>query len=427
VSGVNLDCAGCGDDIAVARCRVCGENGLSSVLCLGRAPLANEFLPERLAPSARYPLHVVHCGPCGLAQLATGVDPRRLFDEYAYFSSASKPLVDHGGRLRDFVWSTLDPPVGGLIVELGSNDGYLLRPYAAEGLRVLGIDPAANVAAQARASGVPTLGAYFGSTVADQVRRQHGPSHVVHANNVLAHTPDIADVLRGVRILLDGGDGAFVVETPSLLDIVSRGLVDTIYHEHIYYYSFTAFQRLLDAAGMTAVHVEGTDAHGGSLRIVARAGRATVDDSVPQWLSREREAGVGRPDFYEDFALSAARLIDDVRAGVAAIVGAGHRVAGFGAAAKATMMVAATDVRFSYICDSTPYKQGRALPGTTIPIVAPERLLTDPTDCCVILAWNYADAIVAANQEYLRRGGTFLTIVDSRLQPVGPAPVAGGR
>lgn len=410
-------CDTCADDVAASRCRVCGRAGMSSVLCLGRAPLANEFVRAQDAPSPRYPLHVMHCDGCLLAQLASGVPPQRLFEEYAYFSSASAPLVDNGRRLRGFVRATVRPPAAGLVVEIGSNDGYLLRDYAADGHPVLGIDPARNVALAARAAGVPTLTEYFTTDLAGRIRAGHGPAAVVHANNVLAHVPDITDVLGGLRTLVDGG-GAVVIETPSIVDIVRRGLFDTVYHEHVYYYSFTALSRLLAAAGLTAVDVHPTDAHGGSMRVVARCGAAPVAASVPRTLAAEQAAGVADPDFYAGFAARVNGFLTELRDDLAGLAADGHRLAGFGAAAKAAIMVSATDAPLAYVCDSTPYKQDRMLPGTGIPIVAPQRLTTDPPDHCVILAWNYADRIIADNRDYLARGGTFVTAVDLRVRYV---------
>jgi novobiocin biosynthesis protein NovU/D-mycarose 3-C-methyltransferase len=327
-------------------------------------------------------------------------------------------VIRHGQELADFVQRRLAPARDGLIVDVGANDGHLLKVYAARGHRVLGIEPARNVAAQARAGGVPVLEEFLSTAVAELVRSQHGPSAVVHASNVLAHMPDIRDVMSAFRVLLDGGDGVLVVEVPYLLDLLRRGLFDTIYHEHVFYYTVTALHRLFTTAGLSIEHVEPTDAQGGSLRLLVRAGNRPPGSSVARYLGAEQRAGVNEPGFYTAFADLTTRFLAEIRERLAATAAAGLRLAGFSAPAKASVMISATDAPLQYICDTTPYKVGRALPGTTIPIVPPAHLLTDQPDQCVILAWNYADVIVARNEDYLRRGGTFLKIVDFAVQPV---------
>jgi hypothetical protein len=411
-------CRRCDDDVAEFSCRICGRTGTSSVICLGKVPLANEFVQPTEAPSPRYPLHVMHCDHCSLAQLARGVAPERLFTEYAYFSSASRPLVEHGAELRAFVCRELRPQPGDLVIDIGSNDGYLLRDYAVNGFRVLGIEPAHNVALQARSAGIPVIEAYFSAELAMRIRSDQGRAQVLHANNVMAHMPNPLDALVGARLLLDGGDGHLVIETPYVRDLVARGLFDTVYHEHIYYYSFTALHRLLSTAGLVPLHVEPTDSHGGSLRVVAGTGRHAIRSSVSEFLEAERAAGLDTAAYYRKFGDRVDLFLSEVRDHLGSIVASGHRLAGYGAPAKAAITASATGAPLCFVCDSTPYKQGKVLPGTRIPISPPERLIAELPEYCLILAWNYADAIVAANTDYLRRGGTFLTMVDFTLGSV---------
>lgn len=354
-----------------------------------------------------------------MAQLARTVPPEDLFVDYAYFSSASQPLVEHGFELVQFARRQLAPEPGSLVVEIGSNDGYLLDAWARAGHRVLGIDPARNIVAAARERGVPTLEEFFTSDLARRIRNEHGPASVVHANNVLAHVPGVLDVLSGLRTLVEGEDGALIIETAYIGDIVTRGLFDTVYHEHVYYYSFTALRRLLERAGFTAVHVEPTDSHGGSLRVVAKASPYSERASVGLYLEQEARTAMCEPSFYEPFVAGVTGFLARLRSEFESITANGHRLAGFGAAAKASIMVAATDAPLTYVCDSTPHKQGKVLPGTTIPIVEPEHLLDDQPEYCVILAWNYAEAIVEANRAYLDAGGTFIMPVDFDVSFVG--------
>jgi novobiocin biosynthesis protein NovU/D-mycarose 3-C-methyltransferase len=410
-------CASCDADVADAACRVCARKGMASVVCLGRTPLANDFRPRGAAPSARHPLHVMHCESCELTQLANSVAPEQLFSEYAYFSSASRPVIDHGLELSRFARRELDPPAGGLVVDIGSNDGYLLQTYAGERFRVLGIDPATNVTAEARAAGVPTLNEYFSEAMAGRVVAEHGRADLIHANNVLAHVPDVLDFLRGCRTLLSAG-GHLVIEVPYVADLVTKCLFDTIYHEHVYYFSVTSLCRLLDAAGLRALHVERNGFHGGSLRVVAGRGFAPARPSVARLLAAEREQGVCDSGYYRDFADQVHRFLSGTRMELEELAAVGNRIAGFGAPAKATIMMSSAELPLEYICDSTPYKQDKLLPGTGIPIVAPDRLETDPTEYCVIFAWNYADSIIAANQGYLNRGGTFIKPVNCELEYV---------
>lgn len=425
VNSVVAYCTGCGDDVALAACRVCARAGMKSVLCLGRTPLANEFRPMGTTPSAHYPLHVMHCESCGLTQLARSVAPEQLFSEYAYFSSASQPLVEHGVELNRFVRRKLQPSEGGLVVDIGCNDGYLLRGYVGQGYRVLGIDPASNVTAQAESVGVPTLTAYFSEIVAQQVVREHGTADLIHANNVLAHVPDVLNFLRGCRTLLSK-NGHLIIEVPYVVDLVTKCLFDTIYHEHVYYFSATSLCRLLDTVGLHVLHVERHAFHGGSLRMVVSRSPALARPSIARLLAEEEEQGVCDISYYRNFADDVHRFLTSIAAELEGLVASGSRIAGFGAPAKATVMMSAVALPLSYICDSTPFKQGKMLPGTRIPIVEPERLATDPTDFCVIFAWNYADSIIAANGDYLNHGGTFIKPSNAVLEYVSKDSRARG-
>ncbi|HZU58207.1 MAG TPA: class I SAM-dependent methyltransferase [Actinocrinis sp.] len=410
-------CASCHADVVGAACRICARKGMASVLCLGRTPLANDFRSRGAAPSARYPLHVMHCESCALTQLADSVAPERLFSEYAYFSSASAPVIEHGLELSRFALRELDPPAASFVVDIGSNDGYLLRAYAREHFQVLGIDPATNITAEARSAGVPTLDAYFSEAVAGHVVAEHGRADLIHANNVLAHVPDVLDFLSGCRVLLSAG-GHLIIEVPYVADLVTKCLFDTIYHEHVYYFSMTSLCRLLDAAGLRALHVERNGFHGGSLRVVAGRGFAHARPSVARLLAAERALGVCDSGYYRDFADQVHRFLNRTRTELGELAALGNRISGFGAPAKATIMMSSAELPLEYICDSTPYKQDKLLPGTGIPIVPPDRLETDPTEYCVIFAWNYADSIIAANHGYLRRGGTFVRPVNCKLEYV---------
>lgn len=412
-------CGTCGDDVARALCRVCGRPGMASVVCLGRVPLANDFRPLGSAPSERHPLHLMHCVPCGLAQLAHGVVPRQLFEDYAYFSSASAPVIEHGAGLRRYVARSLRPGAGTLVVEIGSNDGYLLQGYARLGHRVLGVDPARNIAEVARAKGVPTVEGYFGATLAERLLAEHGPATVIHANNVLAHAPAVLDMLAGCHALLEPDDGRLVIEVPYIKDMISGSHFDTIYHEHVYYFSVTALDRLLTAVGLTAVHVDRLPVHGGSLRIVAAIGPRARGRSVSELLEAEAREGIDSPSYYHGFAEDVHRFLREVRDEWRSLAADGRTLAGYSAPAKAAIMMSETAWPLRFVCDSTPYKQNKLVPGTTIPVVEPSHLMAARPDLCFIFAWNYTDAIVAAHRDYLSAGGVFVTPDNGKLRFIG--------
>lgn len=401
---------------SLAPCRICRRTGLQSVICLGRMPLVNEFRPAAAGhPARRYPLHLLNCVDCALPQLAGGVSPAEMFPDYAYFSSASEPVVQHAAGLYDFVTRLGRLAPHGFVLEVGSNDGYLLDFYRKQGYRVLGVDPARNVAAQASRMGVPTVADFFSAELAADLRSQYGRASVVHASNVLAHVPAIPDVLTGVRLLLDD-DGLFVLETPSIVELIRRGLYDTVYHEHAYCYSFTALHRLLMAAGMPPVSVETVAAHGGTLRVVASS-NGIPDESIERYLGWESRLGVTDGSLYVGYSDRVDRFLQMLEDELGQLSRAG-RLAGLGAAAKTGIVLNSIQADLSYVCDSTLYKQGTFVPGTEVPVVPPERLRDDPPDYCVLFPWNHAEAMIHANADYLRAGGVFVTAVDFRITEI---------
>lgn len=400
--------------MTLVACRSCGGSDIHDVLSLGAMPLANALLTEEQlgVEENRFPLAIAMCARCTLVQLTETVPPDELFVEYAYFSSRSAPMVGHA---RDLVARTItDRRLGAsdLVVEVASNDGYLLQHYVERGVPVLGIDPAANVVEVARGKGVETRCDFFTSKLASGLRSEGIRASVVHANNVLAHVPDINDLVSGVATLLDD-DGTFIVETPYVRDMVDKLEFDTIYHEHVFYYSLSALQELFERHGLRITRVEHISIHGGSLRIQAVSADSDepVDTSVPSMLADESRSGMTQPSFYEGFSERVGDLLTHLRDFLASRRAGGRSIAGYGAAAKGTVILNALGVgreTFDFIVDDTPYKQGRYVPGARIPICAPDRLLSDVPDDVMIFAWNFADEIIAKESEYLAKGGTFL-------------------
>lgn len=393
----------------VRACRSCGGGTLFEVLDLGEQPLANAFVADG-STLPRYPLAIVCCSECSLVQLTGTVPPHELFDEYAYFSSYSDTMVAAMRALAGRLARERGLESDDLAVDVASNDGYLLRHYADEGIRVLGIEPAANVAAAAEERGVPTLVEYLTAETGRRVREQHGPAAIVHANNVLAHVPDVNDFVAGLAALV-ADDGVVVVETPYLVRLVERAEFDTIYHEHVFYYSLTAVEALAARHGLSLHDVEELPLHGGSLRLFFSRGEATPTEAVERLRHAERALRVSEPGFYAGFA----RRVEDVRDRTSELLtrlhAEGRPVAAYGAAAKGTVLLnhLGADVPLvQFVADRNEHKQGKTVPGTRIPVLAPAAIDERRPDYVLLLVWNLRDEVLAQQQEYRRRGGKFI-------------------
>lgn len=384
----------CGDCDRLPDCGACGAD-VRSIVCLGDKPLANALLANEDDHVERYPLHVVQCVSCSAVQLTHQVAPATLFGGYPYYSSQSLTMIDSAAQLANRLIDAHKLDRRQLVVEIGSNDGYLLAHYANRGVRVLGIDPADGPADVADARGVRTLRLFFD---ADIGRMFVGEADIVHANNVLAHVPNPASVIEGVAAMLRPG-GLLVIETPWLSALVEHCEFDTIYHEHRWYWSLTALQPLLHAHGLQIVDVELLDLHGGSLRIYAsRVNSRTVVSrfaDCPEVDLDERLAGFDQ--------LVAHRL--SVLGDWWSLLAEQGEIAGYGAAAKATMLCCAAGLTPSFVVDSTPAKQQRWMPGVGAQIVSPEQLVEQRPPNCVIFAWNFAKEIAAKARSYTDSGG----------------------
>ena len=391
-------------------CRLCGSTRLRSFLDLGATPPCELFLPAEALeqPETTYPLHVRVCESCLLAQLPPLITPEETFTEYAYFSSFSTSWVEHARRFVDGAVSRLGLGPDSFVVEVASNDGYLLQHVVERGIRCLGIEPSRNVGEAARQKGVPTLTAFLTPHTGAQVRTEHGPADLVALNNVYAHIPDVVGFTEGLRSLV-ADDGWVSIEVQHLLTLVQRTQFDTIYHEHFQYYTVLTAQRALGSGGLALVDVELLDTHGGSVRLWARpvevAGEPT--QAVRDVLAAEERAGLHTAEGHDGFAGAVSRVRDDLVAFLIEARRAGRTVVGYGAPGKGNTLLNYCGIRpdlLAYTVDRNPYKHGRFTPGTRIPVLAPERIADDRPDYVLVLPWNLR-AELTEQLSYVREWG----------------------
>lgn len=380
----------------ITACRACG-GAISAMFCdLGATPLANDYPPPGSAPLPRYPLAAVVCGTCRMVQLDHVVEAEAIFTDYAYFSSFSESWLDHAARYAAAMRERLSLGAQSFVVEIASNDGYLLRNFVTAGIPCLGVEPAANVAASAVAAGVPTEVRFFGREAARDIVARRGPADLVIANNVLAHVPDVVDFAAGLAHLA-GPRGVVTIEAPHLLSLVDSVQFDTIYHEHYAYWSLYAVERLLAAQGLRVFDVEKLTSHGGSLRYFASADGARAEGpGLVAVRAEEAARGIAGDAFYQGFNVRVAEALAAFNAWLAQCRAAGMRLGAYGAAAKGNTFLNAAGVTatdFVAVADRNPAKQDRLLPGSAIPIVSPEALLAMAPDTILVLPWNLAEEI----------------------------------
>ncbi|MCL1871588.1 MAG: class I SAM-dependent methyltransferase [Promicromonosporaceae bacterium] len=412
-------------------CRLCGATLTHTFVDLGMSPPCERILraDELDRGETFYPLHVRVCEQCLLVQLPAYLPADAIFDDdYAYYSSYSSSWVEHARRFVDGAVDRLGlTPEASFVVEVASNDGYLLQHVVARGIRCLGIEPTANTAAAAVERGVPTLVEFLGERTGAAVRAAHGPADLVVANNVFAHVPDIVDFARGLRALV-ADDGRVSIEIPHLQRLIEGNEYDTIYHEHFSYLTLLTTQRVLAAAGLTVVDVEELESHGGSLRTwsaptaAVEAGRVTPSDAVARVLAAEAAAGLHTVEGHAGFAAQVSQVRDDFVSFLVSARQAGKRVVAYGAPGKGNTLLNHCGVRadlLEFAVDRNPYKHGRFLPGTHIPILPPSALDDARPDFVVIMPWNLRREI-SAQLEYTAEWGARLVTALPHLEIFAP-------
>jgi len=397
----------------LSSCRSCGATQSRLVLDLGQQPLANRLLrPDDLSSfEPRFPLRLQVCTACWLLQIADEVPPADLFSEYLYFSSFSDTMLNHARQAADRYRGDYDLGPGSLVIEIASNDGYLLRNFVTSGIPCLGIEPAENIARVAREQGVRTRTEFFGDALAERLVDEGQAADLVLGNNVFAHAPNPNDFVAGLQRVLKPG-GHVILEFPYAVDFLERCEFDTVYHEHVFYFTLTALAPLFDRHGLALTRVERLAIHGGSLRLfAARKGEHPVEESVDTALREEAAVGIRSPEPYARFAGRARALREELRTLLEQLRAEGRRVAAYGASAKGSTLLNFLELApgtIEFVVDRSPHKQGRYTPGTHLPIHPPEHLSAEQPDYTLLLTWNFADEILRQQQAYRDRGGRFI-------------------
>lgn len=387
------------------NCRSCGSKSIQAIISLGKLPLANGLLNERQDHEPYHNLEVMLCNDCGLAQLKDLIDPKDLFSDYVYFSSNSEGMLKSAAELVGRLQPALAPD--DLVIEIASNDGYLLKNYY--NVEVLGIDPAANIAKIANDAGIPTLCDFFSEKLAATLVAQGKQADIIHANNVMAHVPDINGFVKGIHLLLKRS-GQAIIEVPHFLDLFEKLEFDTIYHEHVYYFGLKPLITLFNRHGLEVFNVEKISIHGGTLRLFAgHKGRRDVSSIIDDILGEEEMAHLYDVSSYGQFMEKIAGLRENLVAFLQSVKSQGERIAAYGASAKGTTLLNYFGIGselLDFVVDKSVAKQGKLTPGMQLEITSPAALQN--VTYALLLAWNFADEIVRQQADFISKGGKFV-------------------
>ena len=393
------------------KCRICSSKNLTMILDLGKQPPANSFIDQSELNSLehKFPLRLFWCKDCYLVQLLDIVNKEYLFKNYLYMTSASKPIVEHFKKYaQDIHQEFLQKENSPFIVEIGSNDGSLLKEFKKLDTQILGIEPAINLSDLANQSNITTKNTFFSSEISKEIVKTRNASVVV-ANNVIAHVEDLQDLMHGVQILI-GNNGIFIFEVPYLVDLIKNLEFDTIYHEHLSYFSILPLLKLVQQFGLEIFDIRKQSVHGGTLRIfVSKKGNYPINNSVKIFIDDESKLGLDKIDFYKKFSIDVKELKKELLKILSKLKKENKSVFGYGAPAKGNVLLnyCGIDTKFiDYIIDTTPLKQGKFTPGMHIPIIAPSNL--NNGDVAFLLAWNYEFEILEKEKIFMNNGGKFL-------------------
>jgi SAM-dependent methyltransferase len=397
-------------------CRVCLDKNLALFLDLGTTALANSFVrPDQIdEPEPKYPLRLVQCQTCGLVQIDEIVPPETLFRNYIYVSGTSDLIRDHARFLASHLTAKHGIPAGSLMVEAASNDGTVIQEFGKRGLNILGIDPAANIVERANAAGIRTACDFFNAESAARIRTEHGAAHLILARHVLAHVADLHAFVAGFRDLLHP-EGIVAIEVPYLGPFHDRLEFDTVYHEHLCYFSLQVLVRLFASFDLEPIDAQEVAIHGGSLLLTLqhKNGPRRPSAGLAKMLQDEKNRGWDRLEVWRRFATAVAQSKQELLAEIDRLIAQGRVVAGYGAPAKGMTLLAYCGIdrsRLPYLFDKSPYKQGLLTPGHHIPIFDPREIAARSPDVLLLLAWNFADEIVRQQAEFGRRGRFLLPL-----------------
>lgn len=398
----------------VTQCRVCKSVQLDKVLSFGPTPLANAFLTKKELdfPEAFYPLDLYLCNLCGLLQLGHVVSPHILFKNYVYVSSTSSVFVNHFKEFAREISSQFNLNKNSLVVDIGSNDGILLKPFKEIGMRVIGIEPASRIAKIARRKGIETIEKFFSEDLANKILDSKGAAKIITATNVFAHINDLDEILKGVDRLMEE-NGIYIIEVPYLVDFLEKRYFDLVYHEHLSYWAVSPLVKLFNRFNMTIFDVQKVNSHGGSMRVFVKKnkGNFKIEKSVSEFLKLERKMKLNKAKTYIDFGKLILQNKMELTTLLIKIKLSDKKIIGYGAPAKGNTLLNYFKIGseiLDYIIDDSALKQGLYTPGTHIPVVPPKILDKDKPDYILILAWNFARSIIVKYQSFMQGGGKFI-------------------
>ncbi len=396
-------------------CRLCGSSRVELVVGLEPIPLSEGYTldAETAKAAPRYPVDVYMCADCGHVQQLDVIDPQHLWESYTYYSGDAKGMPEHFREMATAITRSAEPPPGSLVIDIGSNDGSLLKPFQEAGHRVLGVDPAREVARRANENGIPTIADLMSPDLARRIREEHGPAQVVCAFNVFAHADDLGAMADSVRTML-APDGLFFFEAQYLLDIIDGVLIATIFHEHMSHHSVTPLVPFLERHGLELIAAERAPIQHGSLigTVQLKGGRRPVQDSVRALLALETARGLDRVDTLKEFGARVRRLRSRTIGLVERVTGEGATVAAFGAARSGPTLIAQLGLSgaIAFVVDDHPQKVGRYMSGEGVPIHPTATLVERMPEYTVILAWVHAQKIIESHRDYLEKGGHFVVL-----------------